>query len=55
MKRCLGVVVNRGRIANLQVSAAMDNDVPGRVDVASTYRDVGTGQVVTTYATPGGG
>lgn len=52
MKRALGVIVARGRISNLQVIAEVPQ--PGRVVAASTFRDVSTGQVATTYAKAGG-
>lgn len=51
-KRAFGVIVARGRIANLMVVAQVQG--PGRIFVQSTFRDVSTGQVVTTFATPGG-
>lgn len=50
--RALGVVVARGRIAN--VSIAVDPPTPGRIVGKASMRDVGTGQVIDAFVTPGG-
>lgn len=52
-KRALGVIVARGRIANVQSIAEMQG--PGRVVAKTTMQDISSGQVITSYATPGGG
>lgn len=46
VRRALNVLVQRGRIANLQVTA--EQPKAGRINVASTSRDTSTGQVITT-------
>lgn len=51
-RRALGVLVARGRIDNLEVTAERRN--AGRVDVKAKFRDASTGQVVTTFLKAGG-
>ena len=50
--RALGVIAARGRIANVQSIAKML--APGRIGAQSTFQDVSSGQVVTTFAKAGG-
>lgn len=51
-ERSLGVIVARGRISNVNV--AVDPPKPGRIVGKATMRDVGTGQTIAAYVTPGG-
>lgn len=52
VQRMLGVVVSRGRISNVSVAASAPS--PGRVQTQASMRDVGTGQVINQFVTPGG-
>lgn len=47
-QRALGVLVKAGRISNLQVVA--EQPKAGRINVASTSRDTGTGKTINTKA-----
>jgi len=51
-ERALSVIVARGRIDSLEVTAKRQG--PGRVDVATRFRDTSTGQLVSTFVKPGG-
>lgn len=50
-KRALGVLIDRGRIANLEVRAEMQGQ--GRVVVLARFQDASTGQLVDTFAKAG--
>lgn len=50
-KRALGRLVDRGRIANLEVTS---DATRGRVVVATRFRDASTGQLVDTFVKSGG-
>lgn len=52
-ERALGVLARAGRIAN--VDAEADESAPGRVSVATSYRDTRSGQPVDLTLTPAGG
>lgn len=51
-RRAIGVLIDRGRVANLQVDA--EQPYPGRVNVATRSQDVSTGSVVDTFTKHGG-
>lgn len=50
--RTLNVIVARSRISNVAIS--VDNPTPGRVVGQASMRDVGTGQTINAFVTPGG-
>lgn len=51
-KRALGVLVSRGRIANVEV--ATEEHPGGRIAIATQFRDVSTGGIVNTLVKAGG-
>lgn len=51
-RRALGVLVERGRIADVDVIA--EEGRPGRINVATRFRDVSSGQLVDTFIKAGG-
>lgn len=51
-KRCLGRLLDRGRIQALEVIA--ESPKVGRVNVAAKFRDSSTGQLVKTFVKAGG-
>ncbi len=52
MRRCLGVLEKRGRIANIDVASQQRS--PTRIDVQAKCRDTSTGQPVTASIKAGG-